>query len=49
MICCRTSPAEFIIPVDRYMEAIQNFYTIGMRFKMRFEAEDAPEHWYDAL
>ncbi|KAF2312802.1 hypothetical protein GH714_040502 [Hevea brasiliensis] len=39
----RTSPAEFIVPVDRYMESVKNNYSIGMRFKMRFEGEEAPE------
>ncbi|KAL8226079.1 hypothetical protein R6Q57_018636 [Mikania cordata] len=39
----RTSPAEFIIPYDQYMESIKNKYSIGMRFKMRFEGEEAPE------
>uniref|UniRef100_A0A2N9FC85 Auxin response factor n=1 Tax=Fagus sylvatica TaxID=28930 RepID=A0A2N9FC85_FAGSY len=39
----RTSPAEFIVPYDQYMESIKNNYSIGMRFKMRFEGEEAPE------
>lgn len=39
----RTSPAEFIVPFDEYMEAVKNSYPIGMRFKMRFEGEEAPE------
>lgn len=39
----RTSPAEFMVPYDKYMESIKNDYTIGMRFKMRFEGEEAPE------
>ncbi|XP_065852273.1 auxin response factor 2-like [Euphorbia lathyris] len=39
----RTAPAEFIIPVDKYMESVKNNFNIGMRFKMRFEAEEAPE------
>ncbi|KAJ8752611.1 hypothetical protein K2173_005500 [Erythroxylum novogranatense] len=39
----RTSPAEFIVPFDQYMESMKNNYTIGMRFKMRFEGEEAPE------
>ncbi|KAG2410715.1 Auxin response factor [Vigna angularis] len=38
-----TSPAEFIVPYDQYMESLKNNYTIGMRFKMRFEGEEAPE------
>lgn len=43
MVCHRTSPSEFIVPFDRYMESVKNNYTIGMRFKMRFEGEEAPE------
>ncbi|KAL8256415.1 hypothetical protein R6Q59_031482 [Mikania micrantha] len=39
----RTSPAEFIVPFDQYMESIKNSYSIGMRFNMRFEGEEAPE------
>ncbi|KAF3430916.1 hypothetical protein FNV43_RR25646 [Rhamnella rubrinervis] len=39
----RTSPAEFIVPCEEYMESIENNYPIGMRFKMRFEGEEAPE------
>ncbi|CAA3025760.1 auxin response factor 2-like [Olea europaea subsp. europaea] len=39
----RTSPSEFIVPFDQYMESVKNNYLIGMRFKMRFEGEEAPE------
>ncbi|KAI3463537.1 hypothetical protein Pfo_020200 [Paulownia fortunei] len=39
----RTSPAEFIVPCDQYMESVKNNYSIGMRFKMKFEGEEAPE------
>lgn len=39
----RTSPAEFIVPFDQYSESVKNNYSIGMRFKMRFEGEEAPE------
>ncbi|KAJ4961033.1 hypothetical protein NE237_020943 [Protea cynaroides] len=39
----RTSPAEFIVPLDQYMESVKSNYSIGMRFKMRFEGEEAPE------
>ncbi|KAL1070767.1 hypothetical protein V6Z11_D11G045300 [Gossypium hirsutum] len=39
----RTSPAEFIVPFNQYMESVKNNYSIGMRFKMRFEGEEAPE------
>ncbi|XP_076915805.1 auxin response factor 2B-like isoform X1 [Bidens hawaiensis] len=39
----RTSPAEFIVPYDQYMESIKNKYSIGMRFNMRFEGEEAAD------
>lgn len=39
----RLSPAEFIIPFDKYMESVKNNCSTGMRFKMRFEGEEAPE------
>lgn len=37
----RTS--QFIISVNKYLEALNNKFDLGMRFKMRFEGEDAPE------
>ncbi|KAG6420764.1 hypothetical protein SASPL_117302 [Salvia splendens] len=39
----RTSPAEFIVPYDQYMDSIKKNYSIEMRFKMRFEGEEAPK------
>ncbi|KAE8023777.1 hypothetical protein FH972_009440 [Carpinus fangiana] len=39
----RTSPAEFIVPYDKYVDSVKNNCSIGMRFKMRFEGEEAPE------
>lgn len=40
---CRTSPAEFVVSRDRYHESLKQNYSIGMRFKMRFEGEEAAE------
>ncbi|XP_054825261.1 auxin response factor 9 [Prosopis cineraria] len=37
----RTS--QFIISVNKYLEAINNKFTVGMRFKMRFEGDESPE------
>ncbi|KAM7275268.1 hypothetical protein ACFE04_017134 [Oxalis oulophora] len=37
----RTS--QFIIGLNKYLEAANNGFSLGMRFKMRFEGEDAPE------
>ncbi|KAG8050959.1 hypothetical protein GUJ93_ZPchr0009g2424 [Zizania palustris] len=42
-IFLRTSTSEFIIPYDQYMEFVKNNYAIGVRFRMRFEGEEAPE------
>ncbi|KAG8089893.1 hypothetical protein GUJ93_ZPchr0011g27082 [Zizania palustris] len=39
----RTSPAEFVVPYDRYMESLKRNHSIGTRFKMGFEGEEAPE------
>ncbi|KAK4435498.1 Auxin response factor 9 [Sesamum alatum] len=37
----RTS--QFIIGLNKYLEAMNHEFGIGMRFKMRFEGEDSPE------
>lgn len=37
----RTS--QFIIGVNKYQEAVNNRFSVAMRFKMRFEGEDSPE------
>ncbi|KAJ8748504.1 hypothetical protein K2173_003402 [Erythroxylum novogranatense] len=37
----RTS--QFIIGLNKYIEAVNNGFCVGMRFKMRFEGEDSPE------
>lgn len=37
----RTS--QFIISLNKYLEAVNNKFAVGMRYKMRFEGEDSPE------
>ncbi|CAN8244900.1 unnamed protein product [Cochlearia groenlandica] len=39
----RTSRSEFIVSVNKYLEAKNQKLSVGMRFKMRFEGEEAPE------
>ncbi|KAJ6821296.1 auxin response factor 7-like [Iris pallida] len=39
----RTSRSEFIISVNRYLEAKNHKLSVGTRFKMRFEGDEAPE------
>ncbi|KAL0331066.1 UNVERIFIED_CONTAM: Auxin response factor 9 [Sesamum angustifolium] len=36
-------PSQFIIGLNKYLEAMDSEFGIGMRFKMRFEGEDSPE------
>ncbi|CAK7348233.1 unnamed protein product [Dovyalis caffra] len=38
-----TSPAEFIIPYDRYIKSAEIDYTVGTRFGMLFEGEECAE------
>lgn len=37
----RTS--QFIIGLNKYLEAVKNGFSVGKRFKMRFEGEESPE------
>lgn len=37
----RTS--QFIIGLNKYLEAVSHGFSVGMRFKMKFEGEDSPE------
>ncbi|KAK3142534.1 hypothetical protein QOZ80_4BG0347810 [Eleusine coracana subsp. coracana] len=39
----RTSRSDFIVSVNKYLEAKKQKISIGMRFKMRFEGDEAPE------
>ncbi|KAI3680758.1 hypothetical protein L6452_35534 [Arctium lappa] len=37
----RGGSSEFIVPYNRFLKSIANSFSPGMRFKMRFETEDA--------
>ncbi|KAL4556203.1 hypothetical protein LXL04_038847 [Taraxacum kok-saghyz] len=39
----RTSRSEFIVSLNKYLEARNHKLSVGMRFKMRFEGEEVPE------
>ncbi|XP_021824541.1 auxin response factor 1 [Prunus avium] len=39
----RTSRSEFLVSVNKYLEAHSHKLSVGMRFKMRFEGEEVPE------
>ncbi|KAK4804254.1 hypothetical protein SAY86_004071 [Trapa natans] len=40
----RTS--QFIISLNKYLDAVKGAFTVGTRFKMGFEGEDSPERRY---
>ena len=42
----RTS--QFIVCLNKYLEAINNKFSLGMRFRMRFEGEESPERRFSA-
>ncbi|GAY58388.1 hypothetical protein CUMW_186640 [Citrus unshiu] len=39
----KTSRSEFIVSVNKYLEAKRHKLSVGMRFKMTFEGEEVPE------
>ncbi|KAL5096239.1 hypothetical protein RYX36_000566 [Vicia faba] len=39
----RTSRSEFIVSINKYLEARNHKLSVGMRFKMRFEGDEVPE------
>lgn len=45
----RASSSEFIIPYSKFIKTLNHSFAIGMRFKMRFESEDASERRYTGL
>nr|CAD1842153.1 unnamed protein product [Ananas comosus var. bracteatus] len=42
----RTSRSDFVVSVNKYLEAKNRKLSVGMRFKMRFEGDEAPERWF---
>ncbi|KAL8138786.1 hypothetical protein V2J09_004787 [Rumex salicifolius] len=43
VVYCKPRTSQFIIGLNRYLESVNNNYSLGMRFKMNFEGEDTPE------
>lgn len=35
--------SHFIVSLNKYIEAMNNKFLVGMRFKMKFEGEESPE------
>ncbi|KAK9085425.1 hypothetical protein Sjap_025836 [Stephania japonica] len=45
----RANPSEFIVPFSKFAKSFNCSFAVGMRFKMRFETEDAAERRYTGL
>ncbi|KAK4858347.1 hypothetical protein QYF36_015044 [Acer negundo] len=45
----RASSSEFIIPVHKFLKSLDHTFSVGMRFRMRYETEDAAERRYTGL
>nr|DAD21092.1 TPA_asm: hypothetical protein HUJ06_022554 [Nelumbo nucifera] len=45
----RASQSEFIVPFRKFHKSLKLPFSIGMKFKMRFETEDAAERRYTGL
>ncbi|CAI0557779.1 unnamed protein product [Linum tenue] len=45
----RVSSSEFVIPLNKFMKSLDYSFCAGMRFKMRFETEDAAERRYSGM
>ncbi|KAL9269859.1 Auxin response factor 3-like protein [Drosera capensis] len=41
----RSSASEFIVPLRRFLRSCEHFFSVGTRFRMRYEAEDAAERY----
>ncbi|XP_015875203.3 auxin response factor 3 [Ziziphus jujuba] len=45
----RASSSDFIVPLRKFLKSLDRSFSVGMRFKMRFETEDAAERRYTGL
>lgn len=42
-LACRAGSSEFIVPYPKFSKSIAPPLSVGMRFKMRYETDDAAE------
>ncbi|KAI4306433.1 hypothetical protein L6164_029710 [Bauhinia variegata] len=45
----RASSSDFIIPLHKFLKSLDHSYSVGMRFRMRFESEDPGERGCNGL
>ncbi|XP_047938220.1 auxin response factor 18-like [Salvia hispanica] len=42
-VYCKPRASQFVVGINKYLEAIKHEFAVGMHFQMRFEREDLPE------
>ncbi|KAL5575346.1 hypothetical protein UlMin_017045 [Ulmus minor] len=45
----RASSSAFIVPLRKFLKSLDHSFSVGMRFKMRFETDDAADRRYTGL
>ncbi|GAB2298631.1 Arf GTPase arf3 [Dionaea muscipula] len=45
----RSTASEFIVPLRRFLKSYDHLFSVGARFRMRYEAEDASERRYSGI
>lgn len=43
MLSVDSRASQFIVSLNKYIEAMNSKFLVGMRFKMRFEGDESPE------
>lgn len=43
MSFCLLRMSQFVVSVNKYLEAINSKFGVGMKFRMRFESDDSTE------
>ncbi|KAG6437582.1 hypothetical protein SASPL_102501 [Salvia splendens] len=42
-VYCKPRTSQFVVGINKYLEAIKHEFAVGMHFQMRFEGEDLPK------
>lgn len=42
-VLCRASSSQFVLPLHKFLKSINHPFSVGMRFRLSFETEDAAD------
>lgn len=40
---CRATSSQFVLPFHKFLKSINHSFSVGMRFRLSFETEDAAD------